>query len=562
MAAFTGVGFPAVATTPTAGLSASLAGRAPAGDRLAAAAAGRGGGFGSRTLPGLRASGFSGAACPSYATDLYDRVVLIPPRVDAGFIASDSSRSIEIWNTRDTAATLEAVLNGDAAGMVFDAEAGEVLGARDSALHVLTLLAASGASVLDSGITLTLTGPLVLVLAVTGTRVAVWPLRPLAPMLEALEWRTDVITARSGLEDRVATRIGPRQRLELGFNLRTAGTRARFEALAHTSQDRACGVPWWPGEREAGAVAAGTLEIALDTAWPLAEAGFVAGGLALVRQDAERWEAVELAAVGAAGLTLARAVENDYERATVLPLLRCRMDLEFGRTDLPAGRSTGTAAFTTLEPEDPEARGGAGAATETWEGLEIWPQALWCAAAGLERRGAREAEELDAQTGGVHRVVHSDSAAATLELTLRARTRDEAAGVRRLLHRLAGRLTPFWLATGRLDLTLAEDVAAGGLVLRVVAAGCERLLTSRVRRALRITLADGTVIRRRVSAAAANADGKTEDLTVDGALPALGAAGTKIAWLSLARLDSDRVEISWQRHGRCQVRVATREIWQ
>lgn len=381
---------------------------------------------------------------------------------------------------------------------------------------------------------------------------AVWPFWPESPLLEALEWLTDVQTARSGVESRLSLRSGPRLTLEMDYNLRTPAGQGRFEALSYTSQDQECLVPWWPGQRPAGTLAAGTVELALDTEG----AGFAAPGQALVIQNAEAWEVVPLAAVAEGGLTLAAPLSGAYARAWVAPLLSCRMALSFTRQDLPTGRSLGRAVFTADAPETPDP----GTADMLWQGFEIWPQALWCGPDGLEREGSRAAEDLDNATGRVHRVVYSESTASTAALRLRARNKAEAVALRRFLHRCAGRLTPFWLPTARQDLVLAQDVGEGGLVLRCQAASSVQALVSPARRALALRLPDGGVIFREVVSAGA-VSGGFEDITVAEALPALTAGTVRLSWLCLARLDADRVELSWERAGCCTVEVKAKEIW-
>jgi len=381
---------------------------------------------------------------------------------------------------------------------------------------------------------------------------AVWPFWPEAPLLEALEWLTDVQTARSGIESRLSLRSGPRLSLEMGYNLRTPAGQGRFEALSYTSQDQECLVPWWPGQRLTGTLAAGAGEIAFDTSG----AGFAAPGQALVIQNAEAWEVVTLAAVAAGGLTLAAPLSGAYARAWVAPLLSCRMALSFTRQDLPTGRSLGQVVFTADAPETPDP----GTADTLWQGFEIWPQALWCGPEGLGREGSRAAEDLDNATGRVHRVVHAESTASTVPLRLLARGLDEAIALRQFLHRCAGRLTPFWLPTARQDLVLAQDVSEGGLILRCQAASSVQALVSPARRALALRLPDGGALFREVVSAGA-VSGGFEDITVAQALPALTAGTVRLSWLCLARLDADRVELSWERAGCCIVEVKAREIW-
>ena len=552
MTTFSGLACPAILTTAYA-LSASLTGGAPADERLEFLAAPRLAPFDSRNLTDARETAFSGAICPSYADALYDRVVVIPCRVAAGYVGSDMQYDVEIWNTQLAASTLLTVAVDPDDGLAFDALGGDVFSIWGSRFYVLDVFARYGPASLDSGIALAFSGDLDLILAVTCTRLAVWPFKALAPHVEVLEWLTDVLTARSGVEDRRRLRTGPRVTLEMDYALLTQASRSMFEALSLLSQDRTCGVPWWPGQRPCGDVAPGAETVACDTA----DAGFEDGGTAIIWQDADTWETVEVTDIASDALTLSRPVTAGYSRALVIPMRRCRMALAFTRTDLPAGSSMGHAEFTQLLPETPDE----GAAEETWAGSEVFPQRLWCGGSGVRREGSRGAEELDADTGGVFRVVHADAAVTATPLLLSAKTRDECVALRQFLHRLAGRHVPFRLPTGRADMALATDADAGALTLRVANASAVMACNSPVRRALSILLPDGSTIRREVSGAAPG-PGDTEDLTVTEVLPAMSAGSVRISWLMLARLDSDRVEIAWERTTRCTVKTQALEVIQ
>ncbi|MGE4471109.1 MAG: hypothetical protein AB7D47_13325 [Desulfovibrio sp.] len=558
MGAFAGVRLPSVDWLGY-GLSANLTGRAPgvAGNALQRVGRWTLGGRTKAPAPALRERAWGGAHSPSYANDLYGRLLVLPARVDAGFLGSDATRDVEVWNTRDQAATLADVILDGGDGLEISALPGEVFGPRQSRRYELTLFSERGSSMLDGDVALVFTDNTLLVLMVTGQRLAVWPFVPLQPYFEALEWLTDVVTARSGLEKRTRLRGGPRLRLELDYNLRTPWERGLFEALSYTAQEQVCGVPWWPGQRLAGALPAGTQTIRWfrdPSRDPDREQEFTPGGLALVLEDAAGWEVVELAGVAAGELQLARPLERQYARGVVAPLLRCRMDAAFTRTDLPAARSTAHAAFDLLEPEVRSTE----EAAQTWQGLEVYPQRLWCDVGGVSIQGGRELEDLDGETGGVHRVVHSAAAAGVVPLRLRAVTRRESATLRALLHRLAGRFTPFWLPSGRADLQLVADVVDGGTTLRIAACGCARIVASPSRRALALRTGDGELLYRGLLAAR-DVGGGVEELELDEALPALGRE-VLVSWLRRVRLDADRVELSFTRAGACIAKVRVREV--
>jgi hypothetical protein len=126
-----------------------------------------------------------------------------------------------------------------------------------------------------------------------------------------------------------------------------------------------------------------------------------------------------------------------------------------------------------------------------------------------------------------------------------------------------GRYTPCWVPTWRQELTLAEPAGSGDTELTIVDVGyTTSLFPSEARRHLAIITATAgvrTITPRRVTDALENGDG-TEMLTLEAASGIALPIDTMIAYLVLARLDSDDVELLWYHYQAAEAVVRLVEL--
>ena len=382
----------------------------------------------------------------------------------------------------------------------------------------------------------------------------VWPFAPIVPHLEALEWLTDVQASRSGKENRTSLRSNPRQTFEMDFYLKSNAEMGRFEALSYTSQDQTCLIPWWPGKVEASGLSIGQTVIPCEPTG----AGFVQGGQVLVIQEQEVWENKTISSIGESSITLSSGLSSAYGTAWVIALRSCRMDLSFSRKDILSNISFGETTFTS---ESPEVLEDIGSAVSTWQGIEIWPQAVWIDSGGMQRNGKRLADDVDNQVGSVHRVVFSDSTLSSSSMKLIATTRAECLAVRQFIFRREGKLNPFWAPSSRQDLLLSQNVSSGASTMRCFSSSALQAFISPVRNALAFYPLDGTPFYRTVTDVSSVVGGY-EDITFSETLPDIDKDRTRISWISLSRLDSDRIEFSWEMPDLCVVECNIVEILQ
>jgi hypothetical protein len=174
----------------------------------------------------------SGSVARSFFDDYYNRVYFLPNDVDFGAISTSVSVDVYVWNAhrKITELTTIQITNGEGLSIDGPAVPYDFL---PLGLQTYTITATpDGDPTLDADITFTFDTPEVFVLDVLGTRARVSPLVPNweRPFEVTYNFKTEVITSRSGKEQRRAHRIWPRK--TLSYTASPTGAQLRdFNAL-------------------------------------------------------------------------------------------------------------------------------------------------------------------------------------------------------------------------------------------------------------------------------------------------------------------------------------------
>lgn len=291
-----------------------------------------------------------------------------------------------------------------------------------------------------------------------------WGWRPLEPVSEILEWRTDVAIA-PGAEDRHARRPVPREVLVMRHRVDAAGYAQMLAAIrANLLGDWTVSV--WPR---------GTAEDSIPT-----RTGQMIEGPQIARARQGR------SIVSVAFLLAPTASESAAPYPTY------------------AGRDVLTDASLVREP--------------------------------MSERLTRPAEYVDSGVGPVAIVENSDTVSHMQSVSLSAHGLGERATLRSWLYTLRGRQKTFWLPTWGAELALQSPVQPTDTTITVGAVGGAAAAVGR-----HIMFDLPTPVFREITAATQGAG--TLDLTI--AAPGVPVPqATQVHWLSLARLDTDRIELT------------------
>lgn len=363
-----------------------------------------------------------------------------------------------------------------------------------------------------------------------------WPFTPnwTDPVIETLEWLTDVLQSPSGAEQRRALRLAPRRSFSASVVVQ-GPERTLFDLWVHTRAGAPLALPVWPDVQwlldppTAGAPAIACRTAGFD---------FVDGGMAaLVGDDPAQAELLQVATTDVDSLVLADPVTADWPMGTRLYPVRAA---RFAEQPTVARKADDVwVAQLHLELNEPC----------------DWPPQLPATtyrnrpllaarpdeSQDLTRDYERLARLLD-NTTGVARVTDTTGLGfGVLQHRFVLFGRAAQVAFRSLLYGLRGRQGACWIPTHAADL---EPLIVSGSVLTVRRCGyADHAPMAPGRRDVRIARVDGSAVHRRITGAAIVND-ETEALTLDGPVDTAASDITRVSFMQLARLAEDVVDIS------------------
>ena len=506
------------------------------------------------TVPAQRP--LAGIQMPSYFEDYYFRAHIQPARIDLGSLASEQSRTIEVWNARLTPNNLASITATGAEGMTLTgpAPAPTVFAPTESRLYTLAVTPngppnVNATFVFDFAIDSR-------TLLATGRRIVAWIFAPnwVQPVIERLEWLTDVMESHAGFEQRVRLRAGARRSFEFTVLVGSDTERVKMENLLLSWQARVFGLPIWTDVAlAAGPIPAGATSIAV----PTTNRDFAGGGLVGLVRGMES-ELAEITAVLPTSLTIKSPLESTWPVGTkILPVRPASVQNELGLTYLSDAIGRATVRFQ-LEDEWLLP-----AATETldYRGYPVLLTATnWTE--DVETDYTRKLNELDFLTG--RRAIDDLSGIGTVRRTHRwlISGRAEIAAFRSWLAARAGRLTAFWMPSFQSDLKVVSPIGAFDSAITVENRAYAANVPAAIgRRDIMIATTAGTRDYRRITGAT-ELSPSTESIAIDAALGAtlLPEQILHVSFMKLVRLDSDAIEIAHQTDDTAEVLISTSSI--
>lgn len=378
------------------------------------------------------------------------------------------------------------------------------------------------------------------------------------PVRMRIAYLTDVLTARTGLEQRRQLRERPSGEMTWSTGP-LHGTEAQHLAgLIYAGQADAHAVPLWPFPRWiASDVAAGDYTIPLRTGTGLVWFGM---SVALVRSGhAEIYPLQSVNGYTPTALHLAEPLQTQWKAgATVYPIATGYLRSQQAQTWAALAIAGATLTFDL--PSLGTMRLGNTTAPATILGvdvLDVMPNRTGSA----EDLADRRREVLDPRTGPIWIEALSDAPSLVRNSFVWTMLReDEVLPFLAFLERRRGQAVPFLVPSWQQDLILASAVSAGGEQLTVQPCGyVDRLFaTGTGRRMLAVRPPVGSWSYHEVIAAAGQ--GGVEALTIGPPAPVAWPLGTLISFLRYCRLDRDDLEVTFWRPGAMQTDLATKEI--
>lgn len=441
----------------------------------------------------------SGYMLPTFADDFYDRIHIQPTAVNFGNVSTPQTAAVEIWNAFRQSVDLTAI-DGTETGLSIS-EPITVPGAMAPlASRVWTItVTKDGMPELDTALVWQFDAPALPVsVSVTATRIATWPFKPLTPLVEALEWSTEVLRPKAG-EQRICKRPTPRRTLTLEHAVRQDQA-AHARTLAR--QDVRYLAPDWPKMIKMIATTGASVSLP--------------DGAAIVWRDWNDYEKTTIT-----GGVLGSVVNPGA--AIVAPLAVWRV---VGATQLD--RPAGQWAKLSITLETPEFTDTESAALyPVWQSLPVVSDPIKISSGSFGEDMSIKVETFDnGQCLPVDEVMRNSP-----DLTFNVRWHefkaDRIAALRAWIASRRGRLRAFWLPSWAHDLKLVAR-SSGGMIVT----GYDGDETS-----LAVNIG-GTLHFRQVTSASTVGTGT--QLVLDSELPA--GEIKMISYLRRVRFNTDRIE--------------------
>lgn len=484
----------------------------------------------------------SGLLAPSFGgLSWFDRIHYSRNPIDLGSLVSNQVVPLRIFSSFFVPRALSAITATNADGITLSTPGPlPITFQPQQELDFAFSVSAEGSPSVDATFSFTFDVGATAV-GVEGTRITawIWPPDWSQPVIERIEWRTDVLRGYDGSEQRIGVRRAPRKAYEFAFGA-VDSARRKLDSALYGWGSRVWALPIWPdGQDLVTTLPAGASVVPITPA----SRDYVVDGLAiLIDPGGDIFEVAEILSIGAASFATKRPLSFEFGAGSrVYPARTARLEDRQGVSRFDGRTAYGVASFRLTQQID------GAAATETlYRGFPVMTyRPEWSIDPSLSMQ--RKLAEIDNVVGAV--VTDDESGVPEIAQSWRwsAVGRSEIAALRAFLYAREGRRRACWVPTWAEDARVVATIAAAATAIDVEAMEFARLVGSAPgRRDIRIELVSGQVFYRRVTGSSSLSN-SVERLLIDAPLGLQVAPGdvALVSWMMLARLDQDTVELAW-----------------
>lgn len=480
----------------------------------------------------------------------YNRVIVEPARIDVGSLITVVTRAVLIWNGFLENKTLSNFQRINDAGI-------DVVAPNDvpydlRPLEVATYLfviGTDGPAAINAEYIWTVEGEDYSA-TIEGARAFVFPFPPnfASPLQETLEWRTNVLRAYSGKEQRRNIRSIARRNFQYQFWLGREAQQLLQNSLLGW-QNRVFALPVWMDKvLLTSALSPG------DTAIPINTDGysFTAGSALIILKNEQEYEVLDIDTIGSS-ISLVAGVQQEWPAGTpVYPVIAAHLPVSVSTQQLTDTVISGTAQFTpspgVTDPYLPDT-----AVPVAYQGVEvITVQPNWGSGVGKEFNYAFDT--VDNGIGPITWAPSESFARIIRRYSWLLKSRAEIAEFRAFLGRRQGRFKTCWIPSWSYDFEVLADVTAGDLSLVTKDNGFFDFIGVNpafahlmVRLKVNANTA-GQIFYRQITGLSRDPETREVTIAFDAAfgLEFLATDILSIHYLFKSRLDTDRVLLEWQ----------------
>ena len=485
-----------------------------------------------------------------FSNDFYEQIHVSPRVINVGNLTGNVERIVEIFNAFFTPQTITNIIGeGDAGIVISGITFPRVLNSLES-IDLTLSISTTGPSIINATFTIIFSDPLLNTqFFVLGRRIVAFPYYYSAPSREVLEWRTDVIVANNGEEQRVRTRRLPRQSVQSDFYL-TSNEINRAELLLYGWRANRWAFPIWSEARPADTIFAGDTVIPVDPNY----GDFRVGSLCIIWQSASASQVVEIADIDPVGetITIVDEAAQNYFRAYVAPVRVGRLLADPTRSTTGwNGRGTvnfqadDNIEFINVEPDGPYP-----------DGYPVYDQNPDKIGGFLDDSFVSRIEVLD--TGSANAQIYTPWLRTKIgkRYSVFMEGAEEIWNFRQWLHNRSGRLKAFYMPTFENNFRLNQ---AGIISTTFQAIDDGQASFGADRDHIGFQLNDGTWVYRTITDVTSDGAGSI-GVTVDSPVNLLPEEINQISYVGLKRLNTDRVEFTHFANCVAEVRLSIIEI--
>lgn len=492
----------------------------------------------------------------SFFEDYYNRIHIIPMFVDFGAVAAMVSRPIVIWNAylRTVDLTGINIYNGEDLTVEGDTLPDEFLALGWDTFNIIAL--EKGTITINATISFTFNAPETVTISVSGVRAKVAPIEPnwSSDYTITYDFKTDMVSTRSGKEQRRALRSTPRKSLDFTGNPRGVSLR-EFEQVMASWQNNPVIMPEYPRFVQfTTELAAGLNEVVVDSvpSW------LVEDSLVVLSHDG-RYDTRNISVIDDHTIRFTGVGYADWPIGTKIhPGLSGRFAASISGTLLTNTVSSIRAAFDVTPASEPVVA--LPSAVQTFNGRELhMVKPNWGTAPTLVFEAIRDEIDFDRGLTDVFAPVPFQTRVMTYAYIGRSLT--EAQAALDFFCRMKGQAREFYMPTWESDIQLGNTIPGGSTHLRVKGTSfATAYAESTVYKALTIFLWDGTIHHRVVTGINTVDDllGQDTIISVSEAFPeSIEVDDVRmISWLPVWRLASDTLTVAWKTNSVAQYQMS------
>lgn len=506
----------------------------------------------------------AGAVQFSFIDDFYNRIHIAPLAIDFGLIAAEVSVPMEVWNAHFITATLDSVdMSTLEEDEVYMGTGSLPIDLKPLAIRNFNVQAGlNGPTRISGFIVMEFTPTETLTVTVEGQRGKLWPIVPnwSSPMRESWAYLTEIISSRTGREQRIAQRAVPRKTVEFS-SLVHGDDRRTLNRLLDTAQQIEFVLPDFPRYVTATEeIEEGSLFASFDSAPEWLSAGIL---VVLVHGDRMELRYVEDVDTDDLFLTFKDTTTVAWPAGTRLHFgLLGNLAMNLGTRRLTNDAAEVSFRFESAPGKELEIA--PPVATETWNDREVVlvrPNWLESVSLGFERNS----EVVDYGRGVTRRFTPERTGSRLQRATYLGRDYATVKGTLDIFKRAIGQQREFYMPTWENDLPLRVQANAGTATLRTPGQDVARDYEDHpVMKNVMVLMRNGDRLYRRVNSISIVDDelGQDSVLLMSTTWPYNidPAQVVMVSWMPCCRFASDSITIEWLTLSKAQMQLPIRTI--